>query len=433
MDAQHIRSIQISHPSLASVFSRYWNVSLRDYSSVLYREYGNRTVDPLLISSFRDEFVAFGLSEQQTLSYIDQLLSLRTLQITHHVTPTNGPTFLGADIIALAGLPKGYSYLVGAVSGLPYSNPAMSGCLLYSKSNVDQILQKGSIEYREALRAHPENSSNRQSVLPSKKVSLIPSRMRNALVYPSTISKRLLSTWNALTPQCHNVLHAPSSDSLYSYWACKSCAAIQRKIFGREDILYFDINRVVSRYLYKCLEEQHHPFAALLLDGPHMNSLVDSYNNPTLFLGTEDSNETPKVVPYCATVKGIRNENNAKIVSIAEIKCRLLNGTICPSMLLITFALRFINGIRCLGGYRQVEYIEEYRRSWRLLNIGDDACEESQSDVTLTTGRVCDNGYPVFPLDLVIANSTIDINGLLDTPMSYFWTHIANHLSMSCR
>lgn len=436
MDIHLQNAIENSHPVLTSVFAQHWNTTLNEFASLLYQKANVKAIDVLLLEAFHEEFLAFGVESQIADKYLNELRASAIVQTAHHVTPTNGPAFLTADVIAMAGLPTGRSYLVGTISGLPFSNPALSGCLLFTKAQLQEVLNSSTREYRDALRVANHDSgettdTRRQSIIPSNKVSLISARMRNALVYSSKVPDRLLALWPSLTDSCRCALTVPIAGEPYSYWACRSCAAIQREILQCDEICYFDMNRVISRYIQKSLATRDHPLKTILFGGETAAKVMKSFNEPTLFLGSEQLGRTPRVVPLKGTERGIRGEGTTKSVSAESLMSSLVDGTLCPSMFLVILSLTFLNGIRCFGGYLQVEYVEMYRKIWQLLELDFELNIEPDPEVTLTTGRLIDNGVPVFSLDLHLSGSVVGWKEFLNYPMSYFWEPVAYHLSTS--
>ena len=82
---------------------------------------------------------------------LQELEQKRLLQTTMHLTPTEGPTFLAAHQLATLKQPKISNYLVGAYSGVPFSNSAWSGAINYgTKTSLDQILHISNSLFRQA-------------------------------------------------------------------------------------------------------------------------------------------------------------------------------------------------------------------------------------------------------------------------------------------
>ncbi len=101
----------------------------------------------------------------------------------------------------------------------------------------------------------------------------------------------------------------------------------------------------------------------------------------------------------------------------------------CPGLFIVFFVLRFLNGIRCLGSFNQIEYLEEFRRTWQSLDLEWNMDLEPDNMHMLTTGRIKIDGKPIWPLDLFFKGERIPVRSFQTTRLGDFWQPIVEELS----
>ncbi|KAK3604164.1 hypothetical protein CHS0354_001971 [Potamilus streckersoni] len=126
---------------------------------------------------------------------IKQLSDMPVLQTAHHLTPTLGPVFNTVDIISLQSLPQEAIYPAAVCSGVAYSNSARSGALCFEYAAWEDILMPGAVLHS-AVKSQREREAHGD---PEKRISLIPSRLRDGLLYGSLITEQTFSVVSAMT------------------------------------------------------------------------------------------------------------------------------------------------------------------------------------------------------------------------------------------
>ena len=242
--------LEKSRPNLVRVFRQYWETPLREYAEQLFCKEAF-PIESELIAAFEEEWKETGFLEDQIETASRQLQNTNVVQTSHHITPTSGPAFTSIDVISLSGLSSSDYYLVGAASGVAFSNPLWSGALSYGDLAISQLLEKPSSAYYQAHRAEKERYKHGKC---ERRISLIPSKQRDQLIYGTKLTKFQTDLFSSFSTKLKAILPKFRKDEMYSRWAAKICANIQNPIFDTDRILIFDLNQVIKRYLLKILE-----------------------------------------------------------------------------------------------------------------------------------------------------------------------------------
>ena len=127
-----------------------------------------------------------------------------------------------------------------------------------------------------------------------------------------------------------NLLPDAKAGNSYTQWALQACANIERKILGKVNLIYLDINEVIANYMDEIKKKPGHP----------MNKI------------------------------GKLNESN----------------------LFLAFAPLLFNHFKCFGSFRQVEYLPEYQEKLVKFFAGYDI--EKVPTANLTTGEFSNRPFP---------------------------------------
>ncbi len=421
------KRLKSKNPLVAKLFQKYWQVPLGEYSQNLYYK-KSVSFEAELEEAFIEEWQKYGIAEIDASKLLSELKRQPVLQTSHHVTPTNGPTFFANDLISLAGLAKDATYLVAASSGVAFSNAAWSGALSFGEIPIEELLDSDQPAYQKALQAARDRKTDGTS---DNRISLIPSRQRDQLVFGAKISTQLLDVYNQFSFKLHQLLLKPAEGQTYSIWSCLVSTQMQKKIFRRKEILTFDINRVVCSYLIKILAKSaNHPVIELLFDKKTNETFNQIFQNPNLFLGSYKSKKSMKIEPLAWKDScSIGAKSGSHLFNRDSLAEALQKESICPGIILQFLVLKFINGIKCLGSFNQLEYLEEYRNNWREMNLNWDLKLDEDEGHALTTGRMLRNGRGIYPFDLMWKDEWIDIYDFYQRPMSEFWMPIVHQLA----
>ena len=429
LDQLTLEQSLLSRPHLATVFSTHWETPLREYASLLYDK-APSVIERDLVDSFREEWESVGYPTTLVERSVDQLTYHPVLQTAHHITPTNGPTFFALDVISLAGLAPESVYLVGANSGVAFSNTAWTGALSYRSLCLEDLLRPDTAMFYQARRSARERGEHGRT---ENRITLIPSRQRDQLVFGSTIGRFQLESCPQFSSRLSDLISEMRRGEPYSYWAARTCAAIERRVLRRENVLIFDINRVIARYLVKVLSGgEDHPVCELLFPKSKGGDLLGNFESAPHFLGSYQGKKSYKVNHlYWCEGRVFDSRKGDYSLSKTGLIEKIRDDLFCPGIFLLFFVVRFLNGIKCLGSFHQIEYLERFRKTWMELvdtvDFGLDLEPDYQN--ALTTGRLLRDGEELYPLDLAINGESISLADYADKKMSFFWRPLLKQLT----
>ncbi|MEL6348715.1 MAG: hypothetical protein AAFV53_36765 [Myxococcota bacterium] len=364
-----LADLTLTRPALAARLRQHWDTSLADYSAQLWAAPPDAPVEDAFAAALREEAMRITGS----VEVAEHLLRHRVAVTAHHVTPTNGPGFLAIDRIAIAGKPSGVPLVVLAWSGVALSNAAWSGAISFN-GLIERLLVPGSPTERRLRKAQADRA--RDSGVTELRLSLFPSKQRDALLYRLGVPERLGEVLRDVRPEARHLFADLDDAEDYPTWALKTCATIQQAILG-DAVVYLDLNRIVADYLTRIAGQSDHPLVR--------------------FLRAESHDEA-----FAAKSWAYRRRSSGKLAVMGpEAAAALLAGTICPGLVPAFVALRCVNGIRCLGSFNQDDYLRAFAAAWG-------AWDDPQP--TLVTGRSPGETYP---LDLALSGTVLSAEGLV--------------------
>lgn len=356
------------------------------YSAKLWRDPPKGAVDPLFVEALYAESVR--VTGQRFAA--ESILAQRVVATAHHVTPTNGPGFLGADWITSTGAPA--PVVVLAWSGVALSNTAWSGAL----SATTPILKPNSPSAHRARRAQSDRCRDAGNT--ELRVSLFPSRMRDSLLYRAAIPQRVHAVLQDMLPSARALFAEPSACEDYPTWALHSCAAIEAAVLGHR-LIYLDACRLMADYIALALENPEHPMSRLL-DAPEQ--VADRLPALSWFLARHRN----RVAVLRPCEGGFAGRGVA--VPRAAVAEQLREGTLCPGLVPAFVGLACINPLRCLGSFNQVRYLTELQRVWGGM---------ADAQPTLIAGRA-----PGYPLDLALSETPLPAGDAVE--MGTLWARL---------
>ncbi len=425
---ESLNILKADHPELAKVFSKEWQTPLSDYAQNLYRK-SPLKLEPALISALEQELASMCVDTATIDQALDQIQRVPVLQTSHHITPTHGPTFLTLDLICLSGLKGSGPYLIGANSGVAFSNSAWSGALSYGNLPLESLVDSESRAFQQLLKSQQERAAHGDT---DSRISLIPARQRDRLVFGTQLVDHQLELFRQFRKNLQVILPELKTGQSFSQWSAITAANIQNRVFDIQQVLIFDINRVIVRYLVEILTNYpDHPCSILLSDSTEGSEIRSIFKDPTIFLGLYKGKKSEKVDPLSWSGSGLNSQKKGHLeLNRPELIHKLSEYELCPGIFLLFFVLRFLNGIRCLGSFNQIGYLEKYRQFWETtsvdwnLDLVPDYCQ------SLTTGRIIQEEEPVWPLDLIMSRQSLSIESFSDMEMGHFWQPIVNQLTM---
>ncbi|MDX2470358.1 MAG: hypothetical protein QNL04_07260 [SAR324 cluster bacterium] len=419
----NLEQIQKTHPQLASIFAKNWELTLDEYAPKLYQT-DSVKLEPLFLSAFEQTLQGNGYSPVEIKSATAQLLKKPVFQTSHHLTPTHGPTFFTLDLQCLSGLGESEPLLIGANSGVSFSNTAWSGALSFQDLELGQLLKLDSPLFRQTQKAQSEREAHGEM---QKRISLIPSKLRDQLVFGEAAPLNLVEAYAQMTEPLQALLPVPKEGQDYSAWALQAARNIQKSIFGVE-LIVFDINQLVCNYLVALLEKDaEHPLCLFLFDGKKIEAFNQTQGNPFGFLGSYKGKKSSKVeILSWDGSKVTGPKRGEKTFTPQGLAQELRSGRICPGIALVFLTLHFFTHIKCLGSFNQIEYLSSMKNGLTALELDFDLPEIGGE--SLTTGRLLKGGKGYMPLDLAMNKLKINPQDFTQKTMGDFWDYYLKRL-----
>ena len=403
-----IASLRLMNRSqLSKVIEKWGNEYLEGYGQ-LWWQVPKRPppLEPELIQAFKATWQQMGWADVLVKQLLEELEQKRLLQTAMHLTPTEGPTFLASHQLATLKQPQTSSYLVGAYSGVPFSNAAWSGAINYgTKTSLEQILHPSNPLFRQAQAAEVDRIRDGDH----PRLSLIPSKWRDGLVDRSAIPDRLNELFSDLLPGVReSSLRSIAPKNYYDNWALSFSEKLTRSVLNNDRIYFFNLNEVIRKYLINVLKDNSHWITQLFLDPWKIKSLEKELANNWFVTEVEKQGKKK--------VEQIHLQNRcfeSKTISISaepeSIISALSENRFCPGITLCFWILAFCNGIRCLGGFEQIEYLAELDSKLNKLEFQNLINYSSDQISLLTTGKCVDQDYEVYPMDVLLGNSKLPL------------------------
>ena len=187
---------EIGRPALAAIVDADGDTPLDAYSARLHAHAPPVPLEPALAEAFRRELDRGGHPTGTVDAALGDLERRRVLQTATHVTLSEGPIFLAMHRMATLGLDRSLDldldldpqipYLVGACSGIPFSNDAAPGCLNVGRRHpLSALLHPASPAHKARARA----AAGLDSAV-DHRLSLLPWSMRDVSVFHARLPKR---------------------------------------------------------------------------------------------------------------------------------------------------------------------------------------------------------------------------------------------------
>ncbi|MCX4243090.1 hypothetical protein [Paraliomyxa miuraensis] len=368
--------------------------------------------DARLLAAFATELARVDGPGPRVDAAIESLARHRVLATKAHVCPANGPVFLAADLLLVAARPRDAVVVVGAWSGLPFNGNARPSCLGFGLE-PEALIRPATPTWTRFLRSRRDRARAGADEPGQHWLTLVPSRYQHALVYRHPIAPELARLLSDLRPELARRLADPDRCDDYPSWALRSCVALERAALAEPAIVYVDLNRVLARYLAEVLRDARHPLGELLREPARARLLGDAVHEPWFF----DRDESGHARPLWLVDAELRDRRASARLPAAAIADELERGRLCPGLFPTYSALIVFGGLRCLGGQRQLEYLERFARCWRAL--GWTFADEG---ALLLAGRLVDaDGRPIHAVDLALRGETVADYVHPDQPATTLW------------
>lgn len=358
--------------TLAHAIQRSADMTVAEYSASLWEYRPQRNMEPALKEALVEEWEAQGLNKKTIESLLKQIEENRTIQTVAHTEITPPPRRFCMDWISTRALPKSQHYIIGAFSGVPFSNKSKPGRITFNKNGVN----------------------------------FIPKTLQNALAYETTIPEKTTTQWENLPEKLKEVFPQPHINQRFSHWAAQ-CAASSMTTILQHETAYFDINAVVQRYLLKVLPDTTHPMHHILLNPDWMKKILETFGENMHFFYTpyETGKYTKQENLYYLDGYGFKGDHQEFPHELDALMRGLEEKKLCPGTFLVFTALSFLNEFQCFGSFVQVEYLTNFKNMWNELGLLPHDISHVRTD-SLTTGM-----FPADPqyqaLDYILNNKKI--------------------------
>ena len=359
--------------SLAKCIEDNWDKTGLTYSRELNIWEPERPMEQELQNAFGKELDRLETPSELKIKILSSLEKRRVLQTGPHLGLTSSPRMLCINWLESLGIRDVDFDVVAMFSGIPFSNQSRPGRI------------------------------NRQH----GSINLLPSNMQNALVYKSLIPEKLVETVQGLPKDLDHLrklLPRAIISGSYTKWALKGCENIERKILGKNNLVFLDINEVVTEYLLQVLENKDHIIYKIFCDIKINEEFMKMFPNEIMFYYPVLDGKFEKMENLVFTKGTLKSKHKEiHLVDAKSLIKELREGRLCPALITGFLVLAFLNEFKCFGSFAQVEYLPVYQKKLAQLKFLKDFHIEKVPTANLTTGSFKENPL-LYPADAIINN-----------------------------
>lgn len=353
---------------LAQCIEENWDKTAIAYSKELNLWVPQKPMEKELVLAFEKELERLEMEKGLKLKVLASLEKRRVLQTAPHLGVTEGPRMLCINWLGSLAVSEKEFYVVGMFSGIPFSNSFRPG------------------------RINRKNSS----------VNLFPSNLQDDLVYRSTIQEKLIESIKDLPAQINKFLPKALVGESYTKWALLTCQNIERKILQKENLVFLDINEVVSNYLVQTLKNRDHVFHKIFFEPKTREKFMRIFPNELMFYCSVMDGKYKKMENMIFSGKSLKSKSKKILLDNSEILIQeIKDGRVCPSLILTFIALSFFNQFKCFGSFAQVEYLPVYQKKLAKLKFMEEFNIKKIETANLTTG-VFPEEINLYPADIIM-------------------------------
>ena len=381
---------------IAEEIGKIYKLSVLEYSKSIHSYIPTATFEPALEKAFRTELSRLDYDASKIDGIMNSLKTHRVLQTGPHTTPSFGPRMLCQQWQSTLGISPEDFYLIGMYSGVPFSSDFLPGHLVFHQDNpVSQLLLDDLDMADKFIDIFEANE---------KKLSLIPSKIQDDLVYRSELTIKTREVISLLTPELKKYFNISSlKENSYTKWAMQANLLLLSDALDKKNVVCLDINEVVTNYIFNIITKDNHIIYKILFDPQAREKFVSNFKDVNIFSIPYMSGKYP-------SQEGLRIESNFLIGKHTKIELRpdlvidaLINKRLCCGTLLTFTILNFINGFKCLGGFRQAVYLPQFKKQWLKSGLLDEYNFENVPTCNITTGFLKgSNQCNIRPLDVVL-------------------------------
>ncbi|MFT5280803.1 MAG: hypothetical protein ACI9AR_000239 [Flavobacteriaceae bacterium] len=361
---------------LSQAIRESYLLTIEEYIEKLYQYRPLIDFEPELKEAFSEQISEELWDDETRLKVLDDLETYRTIQTAPHTSLISYPRMFCIDWMSIQGKPKDSFYITGSFSGVPFSN-----------------------------KTHPAG----KLIYKDETYNLIPSRLQDALVYSAVIDESIQNKISTMPQDLQTLLLPTILNTDYTTWANRTRTSIQRSIFNNDDIIIFDINRVVTKYILKIIEKNDpsHPLYKILFNTKVRDEFLSIFGENIHFFYTPylskkyHKQESLYINGYCLDAKHTT-------IKLAPdfLKEKLLSQELCPATILTFTVLSFLNGFQCFGSFAQVEYLTDFKKKYEQMSLLNIPHLDSVPTMSLTTGMFPKN-KELSPLSVLLGDKEI--------------------------
>lgn len=353
---------------LAQCIEKNWHKTCIDYSRELNFWRPKRPLEQEMLEAFDKELERLGFTGLFKQEVLDSIKKRRVMQTTPHLGATEGPRFFCINWLGSLGTPEKDFYVVAMYSGIPFSNHTRPGRI------------------------------NRKS----DGANLFPSTQQDALVYRSQIPPKLPEIMGKLPKKVVKYFPHPVAGESYTKWALQACQHMERKIFGKNNLVYLDINEVVAEYLSRVLKNRSHVFHKIFFNPETRKEFAQAFPDEIMFYAPVVNGKYEEMENFFLDGNALKSRSQRiPLQNPSALISELAVGRLCPALLPGFMALAFLNQFKCFGSFAQVEYLPVYQKKLAGLAFMKEFKIESIATSNLTTGFF-PGGKDLYPLDILM-------------------------------
>jgi hypothetical protein len=389
-------------PYLAQAIQSHAHLSIKDYSHELYSYKPILPLEQALDEAFQEELSRLGYPTEESSNIREYIARSRVIQTAPHLGISHTSRMFCIDSISNSSLGKKDYYIVAMFSGVPFSNLTRPGCIHYgATTKLEALIKLPKDLEREQIISTETRSA--QTVSEVKKISFIPSSMQDALVYRSTISPKAHVLAQYFTDTAKSVFALPNNKTSFSIWALENHKRIAKHMFPHTTSVYVDINEVIMSYIKKVLENDSHPITKILLQEEYQEQIMRAFGEKVCLFYGKSNSKNSKLETFTLHKGFIQSKSTVIKLTKENLLEAFKSRDLCPGTLLVFTILSLLNHFKCLGSFRQVEYLSKYKEEWQKLGLFIEYKPEKVPTDNLTTGMFTKQPN-LHPIDILLGS-----------------------------
>jgi len=339
-----------NHSILANTLSQTWSLSVIQNSKNMCAHSPTSNIEDILLQAFEQELRETNYSNTHIQTILSDLEKHRIIQTSAHteIVPPSRRTCI--DWITSQGIPDHRPYIIGAFSGVPFSNKSRPGRIIYNEATYN----------------------------------FIPKTHQDALVFSTDVLEKTHDTYTLLPVELQSILPKPKSGEHFARWAAQCSSNVMSKILNR-DVVSLDLNAVITNYIIDALDNTEHLVTQILCDPQITKKIHATLGDNLHFFYTpyETSKYHKQENLYYLDGYGFAGSHEKYPHDPATLQQELRNRKLCPATFLTFFILTFMNNFACIGSFVQIEYLHNFKEQLERSSIFNADIQKKISDAPL--------------------------------------------------